>query len=90
MDPDRDPGRAQRYKVTQYGSVVLEAKVSGGSDVKAAGPKERAAPTPAPGAAPPGAAPAPTKTPTTPAPEKATVAEAKLQEEQITDLDERS
>jgi ABC-type uncharacterized transport system involved in gliding motility auxiliary subunit len=87
VDPDRDPGRAQRYKVTQYGTVLLEAKV-GGLDGKAAAPKGQATPTPAPGAAPSGTPPAPAKSPATPALEKAAVVEATLHEEQITDLDE--
>ncbi len=72
VDPDRDPGRAQRYKVSQYGIVVLEAKV--------AAPKEQRAPAQAPGAVASGPAPAPTKMPA--------LAEATLQEEQIMDLDE--
>lgn len=88
VDPDRDPGRAQRYKVSQYGSVVLEAKTGGGSDVKAAAPKEQTAPTAARDAAPSRTSPAPSKTSPTPAPEKPVVSGATLQEEQITDLDE--
>ncbi|MBI3086495.1 MAG: GldG family protein [candidate division NC10 bacterium] len=88
VDPDRDPGRAQRYKVSQYGTVVLEAKTGGGSDAKAAAPKEQTAPTAARDAAPSRTSPAPAKTSPTPAPEKPAVSGATLQEEQITDLDE--
>jgi ABC-type uncharacterized transport system involved in gliding motility auxiliary subunit len=43
VDPDRDPGRAQRYKVSQYGTVVLEAKLGGGSPEDPEG-RARAAP----------------------------------------------
>ncbi|MBI3121297.1 MAG: GldG family protein [candidate division NC10 bacterium] len=88
VDPDRDPGRAQRYKVSQYGSVVLEAKTGGGSDDKAAAPREQTAPTAARDAAPARTSPAPARTSPTPAPEKPVVSGATLQEEQITDLDE--
>jgi ABC-type uncharacterized transport system involved in gliding motility auxiliary subunit len=88
VDPDRDPGLAQRYKVSQYGTVVLEAKVDakgGGITSPTAGAPGQAPPPPAPPATGPRGTPrAPGAGSGPPAP----AVGGQVREEQITDLDE--
>jgi ABC-type uncharacterized transport system involved in gliding motility auxiliary subunit len=80
VDPDRDPGRAQRYRVTQFGTVILEAKVDAGAGAgpKAGTGRDQALPQP----------PGPARTPAAGAPEKPVVVGAGVQEERLTILDE--
>lgn len=84
VDPDRDPGMARRYKITLYGTVVLETPEEDGAS--AAEPKKAARPAPPGGEAKAGKAAEPLaakKSPPAPA-----VAEKAMREEQITDLTE--
>jgi len=90
-DPDRDPGMARRYKISMYGTVVLETP----EDAPASGAATPAAPAKqteeTPAKAAPGEGKA-AKTAQTAAAKKAApgaaVAEQAMREEQITDLSE--
>lgn len=79
VDPDRDPGRARRYGISQYGTTVLEARGAQPSPPPAAGSTAAGATTQQPGGpiAKPGEKPAATA-----------LGEAPVQEEKLFDLDE--
>ncbi len=86
VDPDRDPGMARRYKITMYGTVVLETPEEDGAPAPAAAAK-KAAPAQAPGGeakAGVAAEGAGTKKAAPAGP----VAEQAMREEQIADLSE--
>lgn len=82
VDPDRDPGMARRYKITVYGTVVLETPEDAAPAPAGARPSGQATKA-ASGGEPAGAKAAEKK----PAP-GLPVAEQAMREEQITDLTE--
>jgi len=98
VDPDRDPGMARRYKITMYGTLILETPEEGPAPAGAAPAAQARAGTAAPakaerpggsaGVAPQAAA----KAAQGPAAKKAglapAVAETAMREEQVTDLSE--
>lgn len=79
VDPDRDPGRARRYGISQYGTAVLEARAAQPSPPPTAGSTATGTTTQQPG----GAAAKPGEKPVGPA-----LGEAPGQEEKLFDLDE--